>query len=169
MNRENRNKMKRIKHAALLSAVIAVLILSIAGCGSSSSKIGKGSKVTVQYSIKVDGRDVVTGDRMSFVVGSSALPAALQNALTGLHSGSSKTVALSGTQAYGPVQKELFTRVPVTSLPQNIELKEGKILTLGQTPVRIAKILQDNTVVLDRNNPLAGNQLIYSIKVLKIE
>ncbi|MCA9396707.1 MAG: FKBP-type peptidyl-prolyl cis-trans isomerase [Candidatus Omnitrophica bacterium] len=161
--------MKRIKNAVFLSGVIAVLILSIAGCGSGSSKIGNGSKVTVQYSINVDGRDVVTDSRMSFVAGSSMLPAALQSALIGLHSGSSKTVALSGAQAYGPVKKELFTRVPVTSLPQNIELKEGKILTLGQTPVRIAKILQDNTVVLDRNNPLAGNQLIYSIKILKIE
>lgn len=166
-----------MKRVPVLMSITALLLCGSVAFGLSacarknSGTAAKGSAVKVQYSLIADGASVVPDSRpetMTVRIGEGKVPPLLENALIGLPVGALKAVQLKPEQAFGPVRKELIARVPRTSLPAG-EIKEGMIFGGGATTARVAKILEDGSVVIDRNHPLAGKNLIYKIRVTAIE
>lgn len=161
------------KNYFIFLVAMSIVSTQFLGCGGGTNRVDLGSKTTLQYTLNIDGKGIISATKpetVTVVVGKNTLPGALENSLRGLKVGDKKTISLDGSQAYGLVKKELFTRVPMSTLPQNIEFKEGALLNLGKLGViRVAKVLEDKTVVLDKNHPFAGNKLIYNVKILKLE
>ena len=126
-------------------------------------------KVTMDYTLSVPDKGVATESRapVSFIQGSEQINPALQAALYGLKPGDRKQVVLSPEQGFGLRDDTKKTILPKGKFPSGI--RQGMILedSMGQL-VTIAEIT-DDSVVLDLNHPLAGQNLVLDVHILKVE
>lgn len=138
------------------------------------SKIENGNTVKVHYtgtfeSGEVFDSSVERNEPISFTVGSKQVIPGFENALMGMSVGESKKVTLAPEQAYGNVINEMVQEVDKTLVPPTV--KVGEMLT-SQTehgPFNvIVKEVNENTVVLDGNHPMAGKTLVFELEVVEI-
>ena len=109
---------------------------------------------------------------LEFTVGSGQIIPGLDKAIPGMAVGDSKTVQIPCEEAYGPHNPEGMQQVPRSAIPDTIPLELGLQLQMqtpqGQTvPVTVVE-LSDETVTLDANHPLAGQDLTFAIEVVAI-
>lgn len=114
-----------------------------------------------------DGRDP-----LEFVVGSGQIIPGLDKALPGMGVGEKKTVKIPSEEAYGPLNPEMRQAVPREGIPADIPLAVGTQLQMqtpdGQAlPVMVVDV-DDATVTLDANHPLAGKDLQFDFEVVKV-
>lgn len=112
-------------------------------------------------------------DPLEFVVGSGQIIPGLDGALPGMEVGDKKTVQVESAQAYGPSNPEMRQAVPREGIPADIPLEVGTQLQMqtpdGQAmPVRVVDVDQA-TVTLDANHPLAGQDLTFDIELMRID
>jgi peptidylprolyl isomerase len=135
-----------------------------------------GDNVTIHYTGKLtdgtifhstDGHDPLTCTLScgEFIVG-------LEEAIIGMSQEESKTVTIPQSKAYGPRNEQKVINVPRSELPSDIEPKVGVLIQL-QVPLNepiTAHIIgvTDEYVTLDSNPPLAGQDLIFDIKLVSI-
>lgn len=135
-----------------------------------------GDKVQVHYS----GRLEETGmgfdsseDRepLEFTIGGGKIIAGFERAVIGMAPGESKTVKIPTAEAYGSRQNELVFEVSRTKLPEGFEPQAGQVLSLvndGRTTPVVVLEVSDSSVLLDANHPLAGKDLIFTIRLVAI-
>jgi peptidylprolyl isomerase len=87
--------------------------------------------------------------------------------------GDKKTVQIACADAYGEANPEMRQSVPREGIPGEIPLEVGLQLQMqtpnGQAmPVTIVD-LDDATVTLDANHPLAGKDLKFDIEVMRVD
>ena len=115
------------------------------------------------------------GEPFVFQVGSPEVIPGLSEALIGMEEGEEKEVMIPSDKAFGPRDENLVRTVPKEALSIDVEPKEGLMLNLivdtpqGEMnfPAIIVKVT-DTELVLDLNPPLAGKDLFFQIKLLKI-
>ena len=138
--------------------------------------IKKGDKVKVAYTGKLEDGNVFDSseDRapLSFEVGANQVIPGFDKAIEGMKKDEEKTFTLSVDEAYGPVKEELVQEFPRDKLPDKPEPKEGMMLIMQaptgqQIPAKIIEV-NDGTVKIDINHPLAGKALTFEIKVVGI-
>ncbi|MFK7743829.1 MAG: peptidylprolyl isomerase [Roseobacter sp.] len=115
-----------------------------------------------------DGRDP-----LEFTVGSGQIIPGLDVALPGMAVGDKKKVQIACDQAYGPINPEMRQAVPREGIPAEIPLDIGTQLQMqtpeGQPlPVMVVEV-DEATVTLDANHPLAGKDLTFDIEVMRID
>ena len=111
-------------------------------------------------------------DPLEFVVGSGQIIPGLDSALPGMTEGDKKVVQVPSEEAYGPVNPEMRQAVPREGIPADIPLDPGTQLQMqtpeGQAlPVTVVEV-DETTVTLDANHPLAGKDLRFDIELVKI-
>ena len=92
--------------------------------------------------------------------------------MVGMQIGEVKSLQVSSEDAYGPRVDEAIQDVPKTAFPPDFEFViDGTVQGTGPDgrPV-LAKILkeQDESVTLDFNHPLAGQQLNFEVELVEI-
>jgi FKBP-type peptidyl-prolyl cis-trans isomerase 2 len=92
--------------------------------------------------------------------------------LLGMRVGDKKTVQIPVRDAYGPVDPDMVMEFPLNRLPPDMKPEIGMQLTLsnesGQSfPVMISEIKEDS-VLLDGNHPLAGEDLVFDLELVNI-
>jgi peptidylprolyl isomerase len=110
-----------------------------------------------------------------FQVGSPEIIPGLSEALVGMEEGEEKEVLIPSDKAFGPRDENLVRTIPRDALSIDVEPEEGLMLNLivdtprGEMnfPATIVKVT-DTELVLDLNPPLAGEDLYFQIKLLKI-
>lgn len=112
-------------------------------------------------------------DPLEFVVGSGQIIPGLDGALPGMAVGDKKKVQIACDEAYGPVNPEMRQAVPREGIPEEIPLEIGTQLQMqtpeGQAmPVMVVDI-DEATVTLDANHPLAGKDLTFDIELIRVE
>jgi len=115
------------------------------------------------------------GEPFIFQVGSPEIISGLSEALIGMEEGEEKEVMIPSEKAFGPRDENLVRTVPRDALTLDVEPEAGLMLNLvvdtpqGEMnfPATIVKVT-DTELVLDLNPPLAGEDLIFQIKLLKI-
>ena len=110
---------------------------------------------------------------LSFQVGSGQIIPGLDSAIPGMTVGDKKTVNVACDEAYGQVNPEMTQAVPRADIPADIPLETGPRLQMqtqnGQViPVTVTAV-DDSTVTLDANHPLAGQDLTFNIELVKID
>lgn len=112
-----------------------------------------------------DGRDP-----LEFVVGSGQIIPGLDVALPGMEVGDKKTVKIACEQAYGPVNPEMQQAVPREGIPDDIPLDVGTQLQMqtseGQAMPVMVVAVDEATVTLDANHPLAGKDLTFDFELI---
>ncbi len=109
---------------------------------------------------------------LEFVVGSGQIIPGLDTAIPGLTVGDKKEVNVPCQEAYGPINPEMRQAIPREGIPDEVPLEIGIQLQMqspdGQVlPVTVVE-LDEATVTLDANHPLAGQDLIFNIEVTSI-
>lgn len=111
-------------------------------------------------------------DPLEFEVGSGQIIPGLDKEIPGMAVGDRKTVTIASEEAYGPANPAAMQPVPRQSIPAEIPLEVGLQLQVqapdGQViPARVAE-MNDETVTLDMNHPLAGKDLTFAIELVSI-
>jgi FKBP-type peptidyl-prolyl cis-trans isomerase 2 len=138
-------------------------------------KIDLNSSVTVNYTGKLEDGTVFDSsltegrEPLSVTLGQGALIPGFENGLIGMGVGESKTIEINPEDAYGQINEEAFVDVPKDKVPENVEV--GMMLqTFGPAGVSVVKVLEINeeTIKIDANHPLAGKKLIFDVEVLSL-
>lgn len=145
-----------------------------------SKGIGKGSKISLDYEGRLESGEIFDSSKhgdhshpLEFEVGSGQVIQGFDNAVLGMKKGEEKEFTIKPGEAYGERNEQLIREFPSSMLPKEQEPKVGMMLILGgpngeQIPARIVAISHDK-VKIDLNHPLAGQTLIFKIKILDIK
>lgn len=140
------------------------------------SKATIGDTVKVSYLAKyTDGQEFDSTDEddpYEFTIGESQVIPGFEEAITGMGVGESKSVRIPADKAYGPMQEDLVVKLDKSSLPEDVEPAIGLVIGFqddegDEFEAEVIKIT-DDTVVLDANHPLAGEDLDFEITLEEI-
>lgn len=111
-------------------------------------------------------------DPLEFEVGSGMVIAGFDNGVIGMIIGDKRTVNIAVEEAYGPKNPEMVIEFPREQVPEGMPLEKGMRLNLNNSegqvvPVVITDVL-DETILLDANHPLAGEDLVFDIELVEI-
>ncbi len=135
-----------------------------------------GDKVKVHYTGKLDDGTVFDSSEgrepLEFEVGSGSVIAGFDAAVTGMQEGETRSAHIPADQAYGPYHDEMVMTVPRDQLPPDVEPEVGQMLQVSTQNgdnfvVRVTDVSAD-TVTLDANHPLAGEDLNFDIQLVQI-
>lgn len=140
------------------------------------AQVKSGDKVAIHYTgTLLDGTTFDSSDGrdpLEFEVGSGQIIPGLDVAIPGMEVGDKKTVKIACADAYGPLNPEMRQSIPREGIPADIKLEVGVQLQMqtpdGQAmPVMVVE-LDEATVTLDANHPLAGKDLQFDIELMQI-
>lgn len=160
----------------MMAAIFAIVLVAMIGCESQAAK--DGDTVQVHYTGKLTNGTVfdssVERQPLSFTMGAKQMIPGFEKAVLGMKVGEKKTVTIPAAEAYGPRDEETITELSRDRLPSGREPKVGDALQFtdsetGTTGVGTITKISDDTVTVDFNHPLAGQDLIFDIELVKIE
>jgi FKBP-type peptidyl-prolyl cis-trans isomerase SlyD len=129
--------------------------------------------VTIHYKVvDVDSGETIDssegGEPMTYLHGAQNIIPGLENALEGKVIGDEFEVTVEAADAYGERSDDRIQQVPMDAF-QGVEKVEPGMAFTAQTeqgPVNlIVTEVDDATVTVDANHPLAGKSLAFSVKV----
>jgi len=132
--------------------------------------------VGIEYEVKEVGSDNVADSNkgqkpLEFIVGKDQIIPGLENALVGMEEGESGDIMVKAEDAYGKRNDEAVQTLPVEQFA-GIDLVEGMTLygqdDNGQQTQVMVRSFDDKEVNIDFNHPMAGKDLMFSVKVLSV-
>ncbi|QEM81425.1 FKBP-type peptidyl-prolyl cis-trans isomerase [Halomonas binhaiensis] len=138
-------------------------------------KISPQRVVTLHYVLTNAQGEVLDDSRkrqepMEYLHGHDNLMAALEQELEGNQAGATLSATLPAEDAYGARDEALVRKVSRSAFPVP-ELKPGmSFQTRGEAGPQIVTVLEvnDSSVLIDTNHPLAGQALSYDLEVLDV-
>ncbi len=135
-----------------------------------------GDRVKVHYTGRLINSEVFNtskdGEPLEFTVGNGDVIPGFERAVIAMEVGETKTVTVPPEEAYGPSSEELLVDVKKSALPEHITPAIGEQLQIPQkdgNPIKvIISDMNEDTVTLDANHPLAGITLIFDIELVAI-
>ena len=140
------------------------------------SEVKKGDKVKIHYTGKLKDGSIFDSSEgrepLEFTVGGNMVVPGFENGVIGMKKGENKTISISPEEAYGEHNAEQVSVVERSQLPEDMEPEVGMALqATGQDgsviPVAITEV-NEETVTVDANHPLAGKQLIFDLELVEI-
>lgn len=138
-------------------------------------KVETTSKVKVHYTGRLeDGTIFDTSiaegrEPLEVELGLGQLIKGFESGLIDMTEGDKKTIELSVEESYGDPKPEFITEVPKENVPEGIQVGESLQGMGPQGPVNVQVIaVNEETVTLDANHPLAGKKLIFDLEVVSI-
>jgi FKBP-type peptidyl-prolyl cis-trans isomerase SlyD len=145
--------------------------------------IAKDKMVSVTYELKLDGKDGDVFEKagkdspLIFLYGSGMMLPAFESGLSDKNVNDTFEITIAAANAYGEVNEEA-----IVDLPKNIFMVDGKIdeelitpgnsvpmmSTSGQRMEGLVVSVDENTVQMDFNHPLAGEDLFFTGEVLEV-
>lgn len=135
-----------------------------------------GDTVTVHYTGRLEDGTVFDSsanrEPLQFTLGQGDLIPGFEQAVLGMAPGESKTETIPFDRAYGPYREEMVIEVDRQQLPTEIEPAVGQQLQVREEsgaviPVVITDVT-DESITLDANHPLAGEELTFDIQLVDI-
>lgn len=141
------------------------------------SKVHLGDTVRVHYTGRLEnGKVLATSkgkDPLLVNIGSQRHIPGFEKSLVGMEPGESKTITVPPEEAHGPKREDLIVKgVSKNRLPENMTPDIGKaVWVVKEDGDRIEMTITEmgsKTVTLDANHPLAGETLIFDIRLVEI-
>lgn len=137
--------------------------------------IKDGSKVSIHYTLTVDGETVDSSDGLDplqYVQGKGQIIPGLAEELSSLKAGDKKSVVVTPEKAYGQHNPQAIQKVPRDAFKEADKLKAGDVVSgsVQDQPFQAVVItLDEKEVTLDLNHPLAGKTLNFEVEIISIE
>jgi len=129
--------------------------------------------VSMEYTLRVDNEVIdssIGQEPLEFLAGYGNIISGLEREMIGMKVGDSKDVIVTPADGYGEYDEEAFMDVPRGEFPQDMPVEEGLELTVrddsGQARYARVDNVEDQTVRLNFNHPLAGDELHFNVKVV---
>lgn len=112
------------------------------------------------------------GEPLQFTLGEGQVIPGLEAHVEGMEAGAKSTVTIPPEAAYGPRREEAIQTVERANLPPTLELKVGAQLQArtadgGVLPITVVDVTEE-TVKVDANHPLAGQDLVFDVELVEI-
>ncbi|MBN2048489.1 MAG: peptidylprolyl isomerase [Anaerolineaceae bacterium] len=137
--------------------------------------VAKDFVVSIDYVLTVDGEiaDSSAGrEPLPYLHGHDNLIKGLEVELEGMKVGEQKQVVVAPKDGYGEIDPEAFADMERAKFPEGFDLQIGRMIRLnaGDGRVMTAAIAEvnDETVKLDFNHPLAGKSLNFDVTISDI-
>ena len=137
----------------------------------------KGDTVHVHYKGTLDDGTEFDSSEGSepivFTIGAGQVIPGFEDAIEGMSAGDRKTEKIDAGNAYGERRDELVFTVPREQMPEGTDVEVGDMLRVGfpdgsNAAVQVAA-LDEQSVTLDANHPLAGKNLTFELELVSIE
>lgn len=137
----------------------------------------EGDKVQVHYEGRLDDGTTFDSSRgrepIEFTIGEGEVVPGFEQAVTGMTAGEKKTTTIAAENAYGERMDDLMFSVSRDQVPDGMEVRVGDQLSVGlpsgeTVPMQVAGV-DDDSVTLDANHPLAGKDLTFDLELVNIE
>lgn len=140
------------------------------------SQVKKNDNVKVHYTGKLSDGQVFDSSEgrepLAFTVGAGQMIPGFDNGVIGMALNEKKTIVIPAAEAYGEERAELIQEVPKTNLPEDLvpEVGMGLVSTApnGQQIQFVVRAVNEDTIVVDANHPLAGKELTFEVEVVEI-
>jgi FKBP-type peptidyl-prolyl cis-trans isomerase SlyD len=139
----------------------------------SKDSVQNGDVVSMEYTLKIDGEVIDSSDGhdpLEFLTGYGNIIPGLENEIIGMKVGESKDVIVAPADGYGEYDEEAYLDVPSNQFPKDMQVEEGVELTVrddaGQARYARIESVEGETVRLNFNHPLAGDELHFNVKVV---
>jgi FKBP-type peptidyl-prolyl cis-trans isomerase SlyD len=138
-------------------------------------KVQNGVVVSMEYTLHVDNEEIDSSkgqDPLQFLVGHGNIITGLEREMIGMKVGESKDVVIAPEDGYGEFNDEAFLSVARQDFPSDMPVEEGLELTVkddtGQSRYARIDAIEGDTVTLNFNHPLAGDELHFNVKVVDL-
>ena len=140
------------------------------------SEAKSGDTVKVHYTGKLTDGTVFDSSEgkepLEFKLGTGMVIPGFEDAITGMNPGESKTANIPVNQAYGPRREEMVAEIPRENFPPEHELEVGQRLQMQSPEGDVLNMtvvgLTEESVTIDGNHPLAGQDLIFDIELVEV-
>ncbi len=134
------------------------------------------ARVTLHFAIKLqDGTEIDSNfekQPASFSMGDGSLLPNFEEKLLGLTAGDEASFAMSAEEGFGEHRQENIQTFPRSQLA-NYDLKPGLVISFADAARAelpgMVKELNEDTVVIDFNHPLAGRDLQFDVAIVNVE
>lgn len=142
-----------------------------------SQSIRPGSRVTLQYTLTLENGllvDSSTADQpLQFTHGDGNLHPGLENCLLGMQAGEHARHVIPPAQGFGQADPAAIQILPRSDFADASLLRTDAIIGFAlpdgrEIPGRIIE-LRDRDAVVDFNHPLAGQVLVFSVEIIRVE
>jgi peptidylprolyl isomerase len=140
--------------------------------GVMTAQIQDGDVVKVHYTGRFEDGEVFDSsegnDPLQFRAGTDDVIAGFDEGVRQMNVGDRKTIEIDPEKAYGARHEQLVQTVPREGLNLDEEPEPGMTLVMqlpdgNQIPVVVSEV-NDQTITLDANHPLAGRKLIFDLE-----
>jgi FKBP-type peptidyl-prolyl cis-trans isomerase 2 len=141
------------------------------------SQVKENNTVKVNYTGKLSNGQVFdsnTGkEPVEFTLGQGQLIPGFEKGLIDMKLNEKKTITIPENEAYGAIKEGLRQEVKRTELPQEITPEVGMGL-VSKTPegqemnLHVVEV-NEESIIVDGNHPLAGQDLIFDLEVVEIK
>lgn len=136
----------------------------------------QGDLVTVQYTGKLNDGSVFDSsdgvEPLKFVLGKGHVIPGFDAAVAGMAIEQNKTVTIPAAEAYGPRHEQMVISLPRSQFPAGQAPEAGQRLHLqsadGREVAVTVSAVTDETVSMDANHPLAGQDLTFDLRLAGI-
>ena len=134
-----------------------------------------GDTVRINYTGRLAGGtqfDYSGSEPLQFTLGEGQVIPGLETHVEGMEVGTKSTVTVPADAAYGPHRSEAVVTVDRASVPANINVDIGTRLQAHTPEGRAVQVtvvgVDDASVKLDGNHPLAGKDLVFDVELVEI-
>ena len=136
----------------------------------------EGSTVKVHYTGKLASGEVFDTSKergpVEFKIGEGQILPSFEQAIVGMNPGETKTITLQPDEAFGPHRDDRMIEVPRERIPDETHLEVGQRLQMrspdGDAVLVAVAEINPETVTLDANHPLAGEELVFDVELLEV-
>lgn len=142
----------------------------------SKDKVENGVVVSMEYTLHVDGELLDSSEGhgpLQYLAGHRNIVSGLEDAMVGMKIGESKDVVVAPADGYGDFDENAFLDVSKSQFPKDMKLEEDTELTVrdessGEGHYARVETIEGETVRLNFNHPLAGEELHFNVKVVAL-
>jgi peptidylprolyl isomerase len=145
--------------------------------GDAMEKAGMGTRVKIHYTVKLQNGKAIGsskgGQPLSFTIGRGKVFKTLEQGIIDMKVGDVRTIEIAAEDAYGVRDESRVMRIDRSKIESNIELQKGRVVQYRsetqETVNLLIRDLDDDTVIVDANHPLAGEALTYTVHLVAVE
>ncbi len=145
--------------------------------------ISKNKVVSLSYELRLESKDgeiieTVNADRpLMFIYGTESLLPAFERNIENMKTGDNFAFLLTSENAYGPAVEDAVVDIPINAFMVDGEIDNDLLVEGNAIPMTdsqgnrlngIVVEVKDDSVVMDFNHPLAGDNLFFSGSVVDV-
>jgi FKBP-type peptidyl-prolyl cis-trans isomerase SlpA len=144
----------------------------------SAAVIGESSQIILHFDLKLTDGSAVDSTRVNnkpakMVVGDGSLTPNFEKCLLGLRVGDKKAFTINADDVFGLPNPDNIYHVDKSKFAADADLKEGMIMGFGQPDGSevpgIIRSVAGQSVTVDFNHPLAGQDVIFDVEIIDVK